>query len=170
MMSALPARQSAMIDDQDHAHQQIRALLESATSALLHEAPGLVAFTDRRPQRDRPSGMSWRGLETMCHVSALLASQRPPAPASGSALIESVRPVAAAHGLAPRGSGLTLAHAGMPRMVWGAEAGDLLELVVGVRVKVRAVSAPFLPGSLEPPTTTSPVSPLSPLTPPPRPL
>ena len=51
---------------------------------------------------------------------------------------------------------------------WAGPAGDLLELVLGVRVAVRAVSAPFLPGSLAPMPTTSPVSALSPLTPPPR--
>lgn len=170
MMSALPARSSATIADQDRAHQHIRSLLEAATSALLSERPDLVSFADRRPQRDRPSGMSWRGLETMCHVSALLASLRRPGPGSGRGLIESVHPVATAHGLRPHGSGLTLAHAGMPRMVWGTDAGDLLELVIGVRVTVRAVSAPFLPGSLDPVVTTSPASPLSPLTPPPRAL
>ena len=46
---------------------------------------------------------------------------------------------------------------------------DLLELIVGVRVAVRAISGPFLPGSLDPVTTTSPVTALSPATPPARP-
>ena len=53
-------------------------------------------------------------------------------------------------------------------MTWGGADGDLLEVIVGVRVAVRAISAPFLPGSLTPITTTSPVSALSPPTPPPR--
>src|SRR5690625_6979955 len=72
-MSALPAGPDP-IADQDHTHGWIRALLEAVTSAVLETQPGLMAFGDHRPERDRPSGGAWRGLETMCHVSALLAS------------------------------------------------------------------------------------------------
>ena len=53
---------------------------------------------------------------------------------------------------------------GVPRVY--PPISELREL--SVRVAVRAIIAPFLPGSLTPITTTSPVSALSPPTPPPR--
>lgn len=80
-MSALPAedpRLSDSIASQDETHLHIRDLLAVATGALLYEQPSLGLFEDHRPQRDRPSGDAWNGLETMCHVSALLVAQNAP--------------------------------------------------------------------------------------------
>lgn len=153
------------IADQDHTHGRIRALLEAVTSVVLDEHPGLAAFTDHRPERDRPSGSAWRGLETMCHVSALLASASPPEPGSAPQLLDTVHGAAASRGLQPR---TQREGCGMPASTWVSDVGDLLEVVVGVRVAIRAISAPFLPGSLQPAVTTSPASALSPVTPPPR--
>lgn len=166
-MSALPADRSATIPSQDETHHRIHELLSDLTTTVLEEQPGLVAFHDHRPQRDRSSGDSWRGLQTLCHVSALLVSTAPPAgsPASTASLLEAAHAIAESWGMHRRseheGHGITEAS-------WVDAAGGLLEIVVGVRVAVRAVSAPFLPGSLAPMATTSPASALSPLTPPPR--
>ena len=166
-MSALPAHPSEGIPGQDETHSRIRDLLGAVTGAVLEEQPGLLSFEDHRPQRDRSSGDSWHGLQTLCHVSALLVTTGRPersAEATGQ-VIEAVHRVAAAWGMRPRAEQVGAA---MTTLSWAGPAGDLLELVLGVRVAVRAVSAPFLPGSLAPMPTTSPVSALSPLTPPPR--
>ena len=166
-MSALPVDPSAMIPSQDETHHRIHELLSALTETVLEEQSGLIGFHDHRPQRDRSSGDSWRGLQTLCHVSALLVSSAPPAgsAASTARLLAAAQSVAESWGMSPRseheGHGITEAS-------WVDSAGGLLEIVVGVRVAVRAVSAPFLPGSLAPMATTSPTSALSPLTPPPR--
>ena len=166
-MSALPSGAEDEIPGQDATHERIRTLLESVTSALLAEQPRLGAFHDHRPERDRSSGGSWRGLQTFCHVSALLAADgdHDPAPARVDALLEAVERSARAAGLRRRAA--ETAH-GVHSASWTGPDGDLLELVVGVRVAVRAISSPFLPGSLTPAATTSPVTALSPVTPPPR--
>lgn len=163
-MSALPAG-SAPIADQDRTHGRIRELLEAVTSGVLAEHPELAAFSDHRPERDRPSGSAWRGLETMCHVSALLASMRAPQPRTAPQLLDTAHRAAAHRGLRPRSEH---DQNGVRASAWVSEAGDLLEVIVGVKVAVRAISAPFLPGSLQPVTSTSPASPLSPITPPPQ--
>lgn len=166
-MSALPAHASEWIPGQDETHSRIHDLLNAVTTAVLEEQPGLIAFQDHRPQRDRSSGNSWRGLQTLCHVSSLLASSGLPEDSQGASerLLQVAREVAESRGMRRRseqqGHGVTGA-------TWTDESGDLLEVLVGVRVAVRAISAPFLPGSLAPRATTSPASPLSPLTPPPR--
>lgn len=166
-MSALPRGTADEIPGQDATHARIRALLEAVTTVLLEQQPGLIAFRDHRPERDRSSGSSWHGLQTLCHVSALLASDGPPDPDQAACvrLLEEVERCARAHGLRRRSA--EEAH-GIHEASWGGADGDLLEVVVGARVAVRAISAPFLPGSLQPVTTTSPVSALSPPTPPPR--
>ncbi|WP_394216754.1 hypothetical protein [Brachybacterium vulturis] len=168
-MSALPSGAPEAIPGQDETHQRMHDLLTSVTTAVLEEQPGLLDFHDHRPQRDRSSGDSWRGLQTLCHVSALLASSgRPTSSESAAArLLEAAHGSAASWGLHRRSE---RSGAGVVTASWTNAAGDLLEMIVGVRVAVRAISAPFLPGSLTPRTTTSPASALSPLTPPPRPL
>jgi hypothetical protein len=166
-MSALPSDAPDAVPTQDQTHQRMHELLSAVTAAVLEEQPALLAFRDHRPERDRSSGNSWHGLQTLCHVSALLVSSRPP---EGSAEA-TARLLGVAHGIAagrgmhrrPEGGG----H-GMTTVRWTDGSGDLLEVIVGVRVAVRAISAPFLPGSLSPMATTSPGSALSPLTPPPR--
>lgn len=166
-MSALPRGTADEIQGQDATHARIRSLLEDVTAVLLEQQPGLLAFRDHRPERDRSSGGSWHGLQTLCHVSALLAADGTPDPdqAASARLLESVERRAAAHGLTRRSAEEAN---GILDATWGGADGDLLEVIVGVRVAVRAISAPFLPGSLTPITTTSPVSALSPPTPPPR--
>ncbi len=166
-MSALPRGTEDEIPGQDATHERIRSLLEAVTTALLETQPVLLAFRDHRPERDRSSGRSWHGLQTLCHVSALLAADGSPAPdrAGAERLLEAVEGCAVARGLRRRSA--EESH-GILEATWAGPEGDLLEVIVGVRVAVRAVSAPFLPGSLEPVTTTSPVSALSPPTPPPR--
>src|SRR5699024_8975443 len=126
-------------------------------------------FHDHRPERDRSSGASWHGLQTLCHVSALLASSGVPARSEGATrrLLEAAHRGATSWGMHRRAEHVG---PGMTTVSWTNAAGDLLEMILGVRVAVRAVSAPFLPGSLTPMATTSPASALSPLTPPPRPV
>lgn len=160
-MPALPAGPDP-IADQDHTHGWIRALLGAVTSAVLEEQPALGAFGDHRPERDRPSGSAWRGLETMCHVSALLASAHAPEPGSAQQLLDTAEGAAARRGLRRRSE---REENGVRASTWRSDRGDLLEVIVGVRVAIRAVSAPFLPGSLRPASTTSPDSPFSPLSP-----
>ncbi|NMA77625.1 MAG: hypothetical protein GX960_10290 [Actinomycetales bacterium] len=166
-MSALPSPSSDSIPGQDETHSRIHDLLSSVTTAVLEQQPGLLSFRDHRPQRDRSSGDSWRGLQTLCHVSALLTSAGPPAPTAEAttSLLETVRRTAEARGMSLRSQ--QDGH-GIRGATWTDPTGDLLEVLVGVKVAVRAISAPFLPGSLAPRATTSPASALSPLTPPPR--
>lgn len=166
-MSALPTGPSPQIAGQDETHARIHTLLSAATAALLEEQSGLLGFEDHRPQRDRSSGVSWRGLETVCHVSALLASSGAPgrADAGAARLLGAADAVATVRGMRRRSE--SDAH-GICAATWTDATGDLLEVIVGVRVAVRAISAPFLPGSLSPVGSTSPPSPISPLTPPPR--
>lgn len=168
-MSALRSDAPGSVPGQDETHQRMRELLSSVATAVLEEQPGLIGFQDHRPQRDRSSGGSWRGLQTLCHVTALLAATGRPASSEAAAagLIGVVDEVTAARGMRRRSH---RAGPGMTTISWVSPAGDLLELLIGVRVAVRAVSAPFLPGSLDPVTSTSPVTALSPLTPPPRPV
>ncbi|MFC7375276.1 hypothetical protein ACFQS2_06975 [Brachybacterium sp. GCM10030267] len=166
-MPALPADGRESVPSQDEAHQRIRDLLGAVTAAVLEHQPGLTSFEDHRPQRDRSSGGSWRGLETCCHVSALLVSSGVPAEdADGPRrLLGTVDAVAAARGMDRGGERESYA---MRAGRWTGGDGDVLEVIVGVRVAVRAISAPFLPGSLDPIASTSPTSPLSPVTPAPR--
>jgi len=168
-MSALRPRAPEAIPGQDETHQRMLDLLTSVTGAALQEQPELIGFEDHRPQRDRSSGDSWRGLQTLCHVSALLAAtgRRDTSEGATAALIEAVDTVATAHGMLRRSH---REGPGMTTISWASPPGDLLEMVLGVRLALRAVSAPFLPGSLDPMASTSPSSALSPLTPPPRPV
>lgn len=168
-MSALPSAAPDEVPGQDETHRRMHSLLTAVTDAALAAQPGLHGFHDHRPQRDRSSGDSWRGLQTLCHVSALLAGDGVPArsPQDAARLIGAVDAVATSYGMRPRAE---RSGAAMTVVSWTTAAGDLLELTLGVRVAVRAISAPFLPGSLSPMATTSPASALSPLTPPPRPV
>lgn len=160
------------IDGQDRAHDRIRRLLSAVTEALLAEQPQVEFFSDHRPQRDRPSGAAWRGVETMCHVSALLVSRRAPDMFDDAVgrLLDVVDDATRPHGMARTGGDAPEPVAGIHRAIWSDAAGNRLELVIGVRLGVRAISAPFLPGSLQPLASTSPLSPLSAPTPPARPL
>lgn len=168
-MSALRCEGPDSVPSQDETHQRIHALLTAVTTAALEEQPGLQGFHDHRPPRDRSSGDSWHGLQTMCHVSALLASTGLPGglESATGGLLEAAERIATSWGMRRRAEQVG---AGMTTASWRSAAGDLLEVIVGVRVAVRAISAPFLPGSLAPMATTSPASALSPLTPPPRPV
>lgn len=161
-MSAHPAVAVDGIPGQDETHARIQELLGAVTDALLDQQPVLRAFHDHRPQRDRSSGSSWRGLQTLCHVSALLASAGRPAESAESTtrLLETAGTLAAARGM--RGRDLREGP-GFQAATWHDDAGELLEVIVGVRVAVRAISAPFLPGSLRPMPSTSPPPRLSPL-------
>lgn len=166
-MSALAAGAPDTIASQDDAHGRIRLVLGAVTTALLEEQPALLSFEDHRPQRDRPSGDAWNGLETMCHVSALLATPYAPELHRGGSdrLRDAADSAARAHGLGRRGD---QDDRGIRSLTWYDAQGLRLDVILGVRVAVRAISQPFLPGSLNPPASTSPVSPISPLTPPPR--
>jgi hypothetical protein len=166
-MSAPPARSPESVPSQDDTHRRINGLLGAVTAAVLQEQPGLGGFRDHRPQRDRSSGGSWRGVETFCHVSALLAASGEPDRSSDAArrVLDAAHAAATARGLHLRSE--SEGH-GISGATWTDAAGDLLEVIVGVRVAVRAISAPFLPGSLAPMATTSPVTAISPVTPPPR--
>lgn len=171
-MSALPAEDPMdhdLIASQDETHVQIRDLLAVATGALLYEQPSLGLFEDHRPQRDRPSGDAWNGLETMCHVSALLVAQNALdlSAADADQLLGAVDTA-----LEQQRMARTEDHtdSGVRTATWRDRTGVRLDVVIGVRVAVRAISMPFLPGSMQPLATTSPSSPISPLTPPPRPL
>lgn len=168
-MSAVRVGSRDVVPTQDETHQRIRDLLGAVTTALLEEQPELLGFEDHRPQRDRSSGEDWRGLGTLCHVSALLVSGGVPRPADSRIddLLDVVHSVASLRGMRRHRD---QEGAASRAVTWVDDDGDRLDLVVGVRVAVRAISAPFLPGSLTPVTTTSPPSPISPLTPPPRPL
>ncbi|AXK46063.1 hypothetical protein [Brachybacterium saurashtrense] len=167
-MSALPSDPSSAADSvpgQDETHHRVRQVLTAVLEELRARHPGLGEFQDHRPARDRSSGDSWQGLQTLCHVSALLVGRGLPDPAEAAGVIDAVHRAASAHGLHPRAEN---AGRGMTVVSWAGEEGDLLELVLGVRVAVRMVSAPFLPGSLAPVPSTSPAAVLSPRTPPPR--
>lgn len=172
-MTALPRRTEDAdvtedtIPTQDETHARIRGLLADVAEVLLDVQPALHRFVDHQPERDRPSGGSWHGLQTHCHVSALLAAEGDPEPGEHvtDELLGAVARFADAHAMGHRSSQDAV---GVRGATWTSIDGDLLEVQVGVRVLLRAVSAPFLPGSLAVPTTTSPVSAISPLTPPPR--
>lgn len=165
--SGHPTEAADSVANQDETHRRMHELLSSVTAAVLRQQPGLLAFHDHRPERDRSSGTSWHGLQTLCHVSALLvAAGRPESSAAATVrLVDAAHRVAVGHGMRPRAE---RAGPGMRTLSWSGPAGDLLEVILGVRVAVRAISAPFLPGSLTPMATTSPASALSPLPPPPR--
>ena len=168
-MSALPAKTPDVIASQDETHLHIHELLTAATHALLHEQPSLGTFEDHRPQRDRPSGEAWNGLETMCHVSALLVAGRSPdlSERGSQRLLDAVDSAVAPLRMTRQDD---REDSGVRTVVWRDPDGVRLEVVIGVRVAVRAISKPFLPGSLRPMRTTSPASPISSLTPPPQPL
>lgn len=168
-MSALPSHVPEAIATQDETHLHIRDLLTAATAALLEARPDLEMFEDHRPQRDRPSGEAWNGLETVCHVSALLVAGAAPhlEDEDREELLSRVDEAVAPRGLRRRQD---REDSGVRSTTWRDDAGLRLDVMMGVRVAVRAISMPFLPGSLQPLATTSPASPISPLTPPPRPL
>lgn len=164
-LSAHAVGTSDSVPSQDDTRRRLHELLGAVTAAVLEAQPALLGFADHRPERDRSSGSSWRGVQTLCHVSALLVSAGAPGTSASSAppLLDAVHAVAAARGLQRRS---TRHRHGISDATWSDADGDLLEVVIGVRVAVRAVSAPFLPGPLRPlPTTGGP----SPLSPPPRP-
>ncbi|MGY5765535.1 hypothetical protein ACXET9_10055 [Brachybacterium sp. DNPG3] len=126
------------------AHERVALMLDAVVTELRHEQPTLGAFLERRPARVRNSGLLWHGLETMSLVSALLASQGAPGWRS-SGLTSLVRAADAA----ARGQGLLRQddrlRGGLRQLSWRSPEGDLLEVVIGVCVSVRATSAPYLP-------------------------
>lgn len=167
-MSALPSDPAAVagaVPGQDETHHRVRQVLTAVLEELSAHHPGLGEFHDHRPSRDRSSGDSWQGLQTLCHVSALLVGRGAPDPAESASMIDAAHRAASAHGLHPRAES---AGRSMTVVSWHSQEGDLLELILGVRVALRMVSAPFLPGSLAPMASTSPAAVLSPHTPPPR--
>lgn len=164
MAAAAP---STPVPDQDATLHRLREMLRTAATALLEEWPVLGDLRDRRPERDRSSGDAWNGLQTLRHVSALLAATgpAPEEPAAIEALLAAVDRAVSRLGM--RRAGREAWHA-LHVVRWTTEEGDELEVMIGVTLALRAISAPFLPGSLAPRGTTSPASPLSPPTPPPR--
>lgn len=176
-MSALPAGYPRMLAGQDETYARIRSLLHAVTRALLEEQPQLLSFGTHRPPRDRSSGDSWHGVQTLCHVSAMLTgSKAPDLRGDGPrGLIAATDRVANFWGMRRRSESTDQ---GITSVTWIDARGDLLEVVVGVRVAVRAISAPFLPGPGPAPSPertpgqASPsarTSPSSPHTPPSRP-
>lgn len=171
-MTAVPEprlSEVSAITTQDDAHERIRVLLTGAVGALLEEAPELLGFEDHRPQRDRSSGLTWSGVETQCHISAMLVAQGEAERGARSRerlvdAMDSAMRFFGLSGAAPIPEDPSIDGA----FEWCGENGERLEVMFGVRLAVRAVSAPFLPGSLQEPRTTSPASPISPATPPPR--
>ncbi|WP_114853534.1 hypothetical protein [Brachybacterium sp. YJGR34] len=136
-------------------HHRIRDLLGRVTAALLAEQPALGVFAEHRPARDRSSGSTWRGAQTLCHVSPLLASTRAPEAGEDGAgrLLAAAEAVAARGGLHRRSEQVLQ---GVSSVSWTDAGGDLLEVVVGVRVAVRAISAPFAPEGPAAPRTVRP--------------
>src|SRR5690606_5464484 len=111
-----------------------------------------------RPSRDRSSGGSWRGLGTMVHVSALLAAA---GPVTGDLADLAGTLDAALEELGLHRSDGPLSS--LPQARWRDDQGFVAELLAPGVVALRVISGAFLPGSLEPLASTSP------LTPPPRP-
>lgn len=173
-MSSVPASPEPPVPTQDETHARVRTLLAEMTRALLDQHPELEGFEEARPFRDRSSGGSWQGLGTMVHVSSLLLSRAPlhragPPPAPG-ALCTAAELESAASGLdGPlHGLGLHRAEAppgsSLPQARWRGEEGLTAELIGAGHLAVRVISGAFLPGSVQPLSSTSPI------TPPPRPV
>lgn len=141
-MSTAPLGTPTAMPEQDEIYTWIRELLTGVTDAVLDAEPGLGGFVDRRPQRDRSSGETWRGVGTLCHVSALLASAGTPDPSGDNArdLLAAADGAALARGLRRRSEADSQ---GISSATWRTSRGDLLEVIVGVRVAVRVISAPF---------------------------
>lgn len=156
-MTALPRSCEDQVASQDDTHAHVRSVLAESTAMLLRDVPGLRSFSETRPFRDRPSGASWRGIATMVHVSGLLVSARAHVPEedldSISARLD--------HVLEPAGfrrTGLP-GRSGATQSRWTDPQGALVDLVDAGLVGLRMISGPFLPGSITPPVTTSPVTP-----------
>lgn len=155
---------STPVPGQDATLDRLREMLAAATAALLAERPALGDFRDRRPARDRSSGDSWQGRPTLRHVSALRAATGPALeePAAIEALLAAADRALAHLGL--RRTGRDAGH-GLHVERWTSAAGDELEVMVGVTVALRAISAPFVP---DPPAPRATMSPASPPAPPPH--
>lgn len=156
-MSAVPAPPDDRVPSQDEAHARVRHLLEVMIRRLQQEHPGIGAFVEARPCRDRSSGRSWQGIGTMVHVSALLATQD-----GVPSLPDALTRLAAALDAELARSGLSRCHeppSSLPQARWRDEQGFAAELVAPGVVAVRVISGDFLPGSLEPLPGTSPITP-----------
>ncbi|MGP5289886.1 hypothetical protein ACTXL6_07535 [Brachybacterium tyrofermentans] len=148
-MSTAPTASPATLPEQHEIYDWVRGLLTGVTDAVLDEQPELGGFVDRRPQRDRSSGETWRGTGTLCHVSALLASSGAPDLSGDSArdLLAAADRAALARGLRRRSESESQ---GISGATWRTGRGDLLEVIVGVQVAVRVISAPFLAAAASP--------------------
>jgi len=148
-MSTAPTASPATLPEQHEIYDWVRGLLTGVTDAVLDEQPELGGFVDRRPQRDRSSGETWRGTGTLCHVSALLASAGAPDLSGDSArdLLAAADRAALARGLRRRSDSESQ---GISGATWRTGRGDLLEVIVGVQVAVRVISAPFLAAAASP--------------------
>jgi hypothetical protein len=116
-------------------------------------SPGLELI-EHRPRRDRASGTRYLGVRTIQHVSALIGSTaQPPASPGPSSLLRIAD-------RAMRGVGLVASEdsevSGVRTRVWEGAAGDRAEVVVGARLLVRVISAPFLPGVEQGDLSTTP--------------
>lgn len=115
--------------------------------------PGLELI-EHRPRRDRASGTRYLGVRTIQHVSALIGStaEPPSSPSPASLLRVADR--------ALRGVGLAMSEdgevSGVRTRVWEGPEGDRAEVVVGARLLMRVISAPFLPGVEQGDVSTTP--------------
>lgn len=136
--------EDSSIAAQEEAHDRIARLLDVMIAELRQEQPSLGEFIVRRPARERHSGVLWQGLETMCLVSELMASVGTPGwrPGELAALVAGADAAARSQGFARCGD---TQRGGLRQLVWDTPQGDLLEVVIGVRLSVRATSAPYLP-------------------------
>lgn len=157
-MSSLSAVVREEISSQDEALARVRDLLGLVAEEIDHLEPDLGGLYEHRPSLERNSGVSWRGIETVCHVSALLSSHReaPLGEDRRRRLFRGFDRSDATRSLHRHEDHLD---SPLPRRIWTTPEGDRLEIASGVRLTVRAISAPYLPGSLSRSVSTSPVTP-----------
>ncbi|MFE5774731.1 hypothetical protein [Brachybacterium sp. NPDC056505] len=122
-------------------------------SAPHASGPGLELI-EHRPRRDRASGTRYRGVRTIQHVSALIGSTaEPPASPSPASLLRVADRALRGVGLAVSEDGEV---SGVRTRVWEGPEGDRAEVVVGARLLLRVISAPFLPGVEQGDVSTTP--------------
>ncbi|UEJ84142.1 hypothetical protein Bra3105_07500 [Brachybacterium halotolerans subsp. kimchii] len=124
------------------------------THAAPHAGAPALELIEHKPRRDRASGTRYLGVRTIQHVSALIGSTAaPPASPSPASLLRVAD-------RALRGVGLAMSEdgevSGVRTRVWEGPEGDRAEVVVGARLLLRVISAPFLPGVEQGDVSTTP--------------